>query len=63
MKQIALTIKSLKSINFDANKKIASELKKMDKPLLDSDVLVLSEEEPGRCWVKKAGRVNCAAYG
>ena len=63
MDQITITIKSLAAINGDVNKKIASELKKLNKPVQESDVIVLSTEEPGRLWVKKPGRTNCTAYG
>ena len=63
MEQITIVINSLKAVNGDVNKKIASELKKLNKSVQESDVIVLSKEEPGRCWVKKAGRANCVAYG
>lgn len=63
MDQITIIINSLAAIGGDVNKKIASELKKLNKPVQESDVIVMSKEEPGRCWIKKAGRVNCVAFG
>jgi hypothetical protein len=61
--QITINIESLKSIRGDINKKVSTYLKSLGLKVIDADVIVLCDSEPGRCWIKKPGQTVCVAYG
>lgn len=63
MTQITLTIESLKLIKGDVNKKVATYLKSQGLSVIKSDVIVLCQQEPGRCWIKPIGKTSVIAYG
>ncbi len=63
MEKITISLESLKSIRGDVNKKIATYLKAQGIKVIDADVIVLCDREPGRCWIKKPGQTSCVAYG
>jgi hypothetical protein len=63
MSQIIITIQNLKSIKGDVNKKVSTHLKSIGEKVIDADVLVLDEQERGRCWVKRPGQTSVIAYG
>lgn len=53
----------LKSIRGDVNKKVSKYLKARGVRVIDADVLVLCDSEPGRCWTKRPGETACTAHG
>ncbi len=63
MEQIQISIESLKSIRGDINKKVSNYLKQQGIKVIEADVIVTCDQEPGRCWVKKPGQTSCVAYG
>lgn len=47
----------------DVNKFVADYLKRNGLKVIDADVQLLVESEPGRTWVKRPGQCSVTAYG
>lgn len=58
-----INLRDLKSIRGDVNKKVSTYLKSRGVRVIDADVLVLCDTEPGRCWTKRPGETACTAHG
>lgn len=63
MNQITIKLESLKSIRGDVNKKVSTYLKRRGISVVEADVIVLCDAEPGRCWTKKPGQTAVVAHG
>lgn len=61
--KFTIYLSDLKSIRGDVNKKVATFLKSHGVSVVDADVLVLCDNERGRCWTKPSGKTSCVAHG
>lgn len=63
VQSVVITIESLKGIRGDVNKRVSNFLKSAGLSVLNTKVQILCEREPGRTWIKPAGKPSCVAYG